>query len=454
MALTTVNASSGSVTNQLISFFAEAKPQISTIIYYNHRYILPMNVYKSLGLVREIAGESAQHFEAGWIHPNFHAYATVAAAQGANLTFRIAAEDVINDTVYARETDTVQFANGTSGSIITKTKVGTGNWTVTVQPYDTSFTLSVTAGDAVWIIGNSQLEGTGSPEARDTGRELVQYPLQIVKEKFKATGSALTTELWQKTDQFGQMRDTLNSGMLDSEFRMIEQLGNIATFGPLNVNASNTDTNMYSIDYVVDTQGNDTPYVGGTYGINELKENIRYANKKATGTKFLFLQAPEMNLSCTTGLSDVFSQNPSLFGSMGKSEYSSTFIAGYEQTAQDLGVAIEFSKISYGGYQFHLCPVHQWGTEVGGGADGFQQTGYGYQIPLTKSQDAEGTLRDRFMMTYKRKDRWNRAMQVWETGAQATVPTSDVDELSVNYLGHWGTEFFGAEHFQRVSPAA
>jgi hypothetical protein len=163
--------------------------------------------------------------------------------------------------------------------------------------------------------------------------------------------------------------------------------------------------------------------------------------------------APELNLSMTTGMSDVFTQNPNLFGSVTSSEYSKSFMAGYEPQAAIMGVDIDFKKISYGGYTFHLCPVHQWGLDVSGGADGFKQTGYGFFIPLTKAQDAEGTLRDRFCMTYKKKDKYNRAMKVWETGANAAIPTDDVDVLNVNFLGHWGTEFFGAEHFQRVIPA-
>jgi hypothetical protein len=447
------NATGGAITNSLISFYGEAKPQFSTIIFYNHRGILPMNVYKSLGLVEELAVELAQHVEAGWIHPNFHAYAAASAAQGANLTYRIALEDVVNDTVYPRVTDTLLFNDGTAGSIVTKTHVGLNNWTIEVQPYNTSFTLAVSTGEACWIIGNSQAEGTGQPTARDTGREVLQYPVQIVKETWQGTGTALTDELWQKSDQFGQMRDTYNSGYLDAEYRFVEQIGNIATFGPVNANTGNSDTNMYSIDYVVDTQGNDTPYVSGTYGINELKENIRYANKLQSGWKFLFLQGPEMELSCTTGLSDVFSQNPNLFGTIGRSEFSDNFVKGVEDTASALGVSIDFKKIKYGNYSFHLTPVPQWGTAVSGGADGYLQTGYGYLIPLTLAQDANGTLQDRFKMTYKNLGRFNRAMKIWETGANAQNPTNDVDNLQLNFLGHWGTSFMGAQHFQRVLPS-
>lgn len=443
------NATSANASNQLLSFWEIAKPQYSNIVFYDHRYILPMNVFKSLGLMREIAGESAFHFEAGWIHPNFHASNTTS---GTTITVDIAVGDTQDGAYsYPRATDTVLFKDGTAGRITAKPAYNQ----VTITTLEQGQSLSVTAGDAIWITGNSQIEASSAPDSRVTGRSKYEFPLQIIRETVDMTGSALTSQLWYEKDQFGNMRDTYNSGYLDAEFRFLEQLGNTAIFGPVNglTNGGGLPTNMYSMDYVTSTSGKTLPYVNGSYGINEFKENIRYARKKASGSKFLVMAAPELSLAMTTGLSDVFTQNPNLFGTVGKSEFSSTFTAGYENDAKEKQVDINFKKINYDGIDFHIVNVQQWGIEVGGGANGFKQTGYGFFIPLTKAQDAAGTLMDRFMMTYKKKDRWNRAMQVWETGAQAQVPTSDVDELKVNYLGHWGTEFFGAEHFQRVKPS-
>lgn len=450
------NSTQAPVTNQLLSFWETAQPQFSNVVFYNHRYILPMNVFKSLGLTMEIQGEIAYGFEAGWLHPNFHAGNTVTAgAPGATLTFQVSPNDVTDGSyVYVRETDTVLFKNNTSGEVTSVVDAGGGVFNVTVTPFATSYTLAVTAGDAVWITGNSQAERTGSPRPRTTGYSKVQYPLQIIKEAVDMSGSALTDKLWYEKDQFGQMRDTYTSNYLDAEFRFLEQIGDTAIFGPVNSNPAITKPNMYSMDYVVGTNGKTINYTAGNYGINEFKENIRYARKKASGSKFLVLAAPELSLCMTTGLSDVFAQNPNIFGnaSVTASPLNSQFIAGYESEAKQQGVDINMKRLNYDGIVFDICNVQQWGIEVGGGASGFKQTGYGYFIPLTKSQDVPGKLEDRFTMTYKKKDRWNRAMQIWETGAQATTPTNDIDELQINFLGHWGTKFNGAEHFQRVKP--
>jgi len=57
-------------------------------------------------------------------------------------------------------------------------------------------------------------------------------------------------------------------------------------------------------------------------------------------------------------------------------------------------------------------------------------------------------------MTYKKNFRWNRSVQIVETGMQASVPTNGVDEVNINMLANWGTEFYGAQNIQRVVPSA
>lgn len=447
MAISQQNASSFQNTTAMQSFFEVAKPQISNIIFYNRKYILPMNVFKTMGLTREIKGELAEHFEAGWIHPNFQAGQTVGAVGVGNpISFNVAASNIINGNIYPRVTNIVLFKNGNSGIVTSVTAPQ-----VTITPLDPAFNLSVTQGDSFWIIANAQVEGSSPMTSADTGRELLQYPLQNIRENWSGTGQAITNELWFDKDQFGNMRDTYSSGYFDAEFRFWEQVGNAAIFNPFNAGGT-TASMMYSMDYVADTQGNTTQYVGGNFGINEIKELKRYAAKQASGSHFIFMVAPDLYDSIQTGASDVLSQNPNMLANAGNTTFSTLFTAGYENYAKQLGINIQFSHINFAGHLFEIVPIGQWGLDTTGGAAGFKQSGYGYCIPLTKSADASGTLRDRFCMTYKKNLKWNRAIQVVETGMQAQVPTNGVDEVNINILGQWGTEFFGAQNIQRVKP--
>ena len=371
--------------NAMQSFFGEQKPQISNIVFYNHKGILPMNVYKTMGLTKEVAGETAQHFEAGWVHPNWHIASNATAnGPGQTLVVVVAAADVVNNTVYTRVTDTIWQANGNYSSVIAKNLVG-GNWQITLNPYDPNVTLSVTAGDAMWIIGNTQLEGTDQPAPRSTGRQLLQFPLQTIKETVTFTGTALSNELWFSADQFGQPRDTYNSGYIDGDYRFVEQMGNITTFQTPNTNPNNTDVNMYGIDYVVNSTGFMVDYFNGSYGINEFKQNIRYANQQGTGKRFWLMTAPEMNLSFQTGASDVLAQNPNQFvkEDASNSDYTEKFTAGYQQMATGAGLEVDitFKKLMYGGSAFYICEVQQWGYSSTGGANGWGVTGNGYFSP-------------------------------------------------------------------------
>lgn len=450
MSITQQNATSFQNTTAMQSFFEVAKPQISNIIFYNRKYILPMNVFKTMGLMREIKGEMAEHFEAGWLQPNVHAAANATAGgAGQTLTFTVSANDVTNGNIYPRETNVVLFKNSTSGIVTDVT--GTS---VTVTPLDPTYTLSVTAGDALWIIANAQVEGSSPMAPADTGRELLQYPLQIIRENWSGTGSAVTNELWFDKDQFGNMRDTYSSGYFDAEFRFWEQVGNSAIWNPYNNNTGSVPQSMmYSMNYVADTQGNTTQYVGGNFGINEFKEMKRYAAKQASGSHFMFMVAPDLYDSIQTGASDVLAQNPNVLANAGSTTFSTLFTAGYENYAKQLGIDIQFSHVNFAGHLFEIVPVGQWGLDVTGGAAGFKQSGYGFAIPLTKSADAAGTLRDRFCMTYKKNFKWNRAFLAVETGMLASTPTNGVDEVNINMLGQWGTEYFGAQNIQRVKPA-
>ena len=441
----------GQNNNAMQSFFTVDKPQMANIVFYNNHGILPMNIFKTMGLQEELAGMLSQHFEADWVHPNFHAGNSISAGgPGQQLVINVAASDVVNGTVYSRVTDTIEQSNGNWSSVVAKNLVG-GTWQLTLNPYDPTVTLSVTQGDALWIIANVQAEGGTSPAPRDTGRQLFQYPVQIFGECWNATDQGLTNELWFAMDQLGQSRTTYNSGYIDSEYRFLTQLGNAMVFQTPNTNPSNTDVNLYGIDYVVNSVGNVVDYFNGSYGINEVKENLRYANKLGSGGRFFVMSGPEMQMSFNTGSSDVLAQNPNQFVHVAEdSTYTAQFAGGYakEATEEGLMTDITFTSLKWGTTKLFFNEIKQWGYDSTGGANGWNTSGNAYMIPLSRCEDVEGTVQDRFRMTYKKLADVNLAMFIWLTGAFAPNPTSDQRIKQINFSATWGTKFFGPQHFQ------
>jgi hypothetical protein len=455
MATQNTSGISGTETNSLDALMDVVKPQISNIAFAKQGYLLPANIFKTMGMLRPIAGEVSYHFEIGNAHPNFQTSTTVTGAAGADITITVSAASSFDGKVYPRVTDTVRFKNRTAGKVITKTQNGT-TYDLVIRPFDVTGVLATTSGDFLWILGNAQPEGGSDVEPRVTKKTKVGFPVQIIREDFKPTGSALTNEWWINRDQNGNARNTYASGVFDTEFRYWEQWGNILLFNPLNTNTSGiTEATTYSLEYLVTSSGLDLPYASGSFGITEFSELIRYYNKNkgAAGNKFLGLVGPEFNLSMNKGISDVFSQNPIVFAGQGTSAWADKFTQGVETEMKENAVDINFRIINYSGMTFYNSQVEQLGLNTTGGATGFKESEYGFFIPLTKGVNQSSDVKDRMTINYKKYDRWDRMVSVKEFGRNAMVATSPEDTLTVDYLGHFGLETWGLEGFALCRPS-
>jgi len=454
MATQLTSGVSATETNSLDALMDVVKPQISNIAFAKQGYLLPANIFKTMGMLRPIAGEVSYHFEIGNAHPNFQTSTTVTGAAGADITITVAVASTFDGEVYPRVTDTVRFKNRTAGKVITKTQNGS-TYDLVVRPFDVTGVLSTTSGDFIWILGNAQPEGGNVVEPRVTKKTKVGFPVQIIREDFKPTGSALTNERWINRDQNGNARNTYASGVFDTEFRYWEQWGNILLFNPLNTNTSGiTEATTYSLEYLVTSSGLDLTYQSGSFGLTEFSELIRYYNKNkgAAGNKFLGLIGPEFNLSMNKGISDIFSQNPIVFAGNGTSAWADKFTQGVEKEMKENSVDINFRIINYSGMTFYNSQVEQLGLNTSGGATGFKETEYAFWIPLTKGVNQSSDVKDRMTINYKKYDRWDRMVSVKEFGRNAAIATNGEDTLTVDYLGHFGLETWGLEGFALCRP--
>lgn len=442
-------------TNALDALMDVVKPQISTIAFAKQGYILPANIFKTMGMLKPLAGEVSYHFEIGNAHPNFSTSTTVTGAVGGDITITVAAASTYGGKVYSRVSDTVRFKNKLGGKVITKTVNGL-TYDLVVRPFDSTSTLSTTNGDFLWILGNGQGEASTGVDPRVTEKVKVGFPIQIIREAFEPTGSALTNEWWITRDQMGQARNTYASGVFDTEFRYWEQWGNILLLNPLLANVAITESYSYSLEYLTNANGFNLPFATGNFGIVEFSELIRYynVNKGAAGNKFLQLAAPEFNLTQTKGLSDVFSQNPIVYAGSGQSAWVDKFTQGSEQIAKDNAVDINFRVVNYSNMCFYISQVEQLGLSTTGGATGFSESEYAFNIPLTKGVNSASDVKDRLSINYKKWDKWDRMVSVVQLGRNAPMPTNDTDTLTVSYLGNFGLETWGLEGFTMATPQA
>lgn len=440
-------------TNALDAVMDVVKPQISNIAFAKQGYLLPANIFKTMGMLRPLAGEVSYHFEIGNAHPNFQTSSTVTGAVGGDLTITVAVASTFAGNVYPRVTDTVRTKNKLGAKVITKTQSG-NTYQLVLRPTDPTSTLSFTANDYLWILGNAQPEGGSSVDPRVTEKTKVGFPIQIIREDFQPTGSALTNEWWINRDQMGNARNTYASGVFDTEFRYWEQWGNILLFNPLVTNPGITEAYSYSLEYLIGANGLSQPFNSGNFGLTEFEEIIRYynQNKGASGNKFLQLAGPEFNLSQQKGLRDVFSQNPIVMSGSGTSAWVDMFTAGTESIMKENAVDINFRIVNYSNMCFYISQVEQLGLNTTGGATGFNESEYSFNIPLTVGVNAASDVKDRMIINYKKYDQWDRMVSVKQFGRNAPIATNSTDILQVDYLGHFGLETWGLEGFTMCIP--
>lgn len=446
-------STSAQETNALDAIMDVVKPQISNIAFAKQGYLLPANIFKTMGMLRPLAGEVSYHFEIGNAHPNFQTSTTVTPAQGADVTITVAASSTFADNVYPRNTDTVRTKNKLGAKIISKVQNG-NTYDLILRPTDPTSTLSFTANDYIWILGNAQPEGGSALDPRLTEKTQVGFPIQIIREDFEPTGSALTNEWWINRDQMGNARNTYASGVFDTEFRYWEQWGNVLLFNPLVTNTGITEAYSYSLEYLIESNGLNQPFNSGNFGLTEFEEVIRYynQNKGASGNKFLQLAGPEFNLSQNKGLRDVFSQNPIVMAGSGASAWVDMFTAGTESLMKENAVDINFRIVNYSNMCFYISQVEQLGLNTTGGATGFTESEYSFNIPLTVGVNAASDVKDRMIINYKKYDQWDRMVSVKQFGRNAPIATNSTDILQVDYLGHFGLETWGLEGFTMCTP--
>lgn len=451
-----VNSTSGNYTTTFASAFGNLKPQISNQLWWRFGYFCPINALKTMGMYRKVAGASAQHYETGHPVPNFHVGAVITppAVAGDPIVLTVAAADVVANTVFPAVGETVRFKNDLSGYIETKTFTG-GAWRLTIRPWDTSWTLSASAGDGVWMIDQLSAEGSASPNnSKNAPMELVSYPLQIIRNSEEITGSGELTELWNTVDQFGNPITPYYLQTMLGEMRQTTYWSNATFFGHPNFNTANISGNrMYGMDYTISNGGYTQNYNAGLYTLVELQTQARVAMKNSSGNEFFMIGGPDFNFAAQNGLSSVFAQNPIVYEGAGNSEYAPRFQANESELAGQKGIAINIRRVNWGGVHFHWCNVQQFGQTQTGGETGFKQTGYAFCIPLSKSYNVKGTFQNRFNLTVREMQGKSREMQMWSYGGSAPQNKNGDDKMTIEYLSEVGTEYQDISKFQIVKPS-
>ena len=389
-----------------------------------------------LGNKAPVDSTTFYHYEEGFIHSK-----VTATHSGGTLTVSAplqfdAAEDTAVDAISnLRAGDILQSAAGNVLRVGTVTGADEG-LTATV----TNISGSVVDDSTVYaIVGNAFAEGTDQPKGLTP--QVLEYKnyVQIMKEAYEVTGSALTEKIWFEVedpatgragylwalkgegDTFRRFNNYCETQMIvgkaqapSTGIAQTEGLEAFARSGNVNT-GSFTDSNSEVLDRITD-------FVNTLDAERGAKEN-------------LLLLGHDLSLAFDKNLTvnERFTNGGISYGAFGGS--------------QEMAVGFGISSVYLGGYTFHKVKYEPFSYPEMLGAIGYE--GQGCVIPMDSQRDAASrssipSLRIR----YKAAEGYSREMEHWmEGGAGLDVKTNGIDQLKLNYRTERGFEGFAANRF-------
>ena len=447
-----VSATGGVQSSALMTLTGLAQPQISNAYWWQYGFYTMFNTFNTMGMMREVAGDYAQHFEGG--HPvpawTVGSVVTPSGGPGQPIVLGVATTSVstITNTVYPQATETVRFKNTYSGYISNVALVG-GVWQVTVQPFDPSWVLTASIGDGIWQQSQLSIQGSQDPlNTKVTPDVEVSYPLQIVRNTGQIDGSGELTALWTTTDQFGNTITPYYKEWIPQEIRQTVYLDNSIFFSYPNLNGVASGANsMVGMDYAISNGGYTQSYPIGNFGLLQIQELARVAMKNSSGNEFFGFGGPDFDFAAQNGLSAIFSQNPIVYDAGGINEPMLTKFAANEGefsseiTEGAKGIVVNFRRVKWGPVNFIFTPYQRIGSVQAGGMPGFKESSWCFWIPMSKAANAKGTMIDRFKIAVRAYNGKSRKMQIWTYGGQSPENKNGYDGTIIDTLSEMGPEY-------------
>ncbi len=447
-----VGATGGVQSSAVMTLTGLAKPQIVNMYWWQYGFYTMFNTFNTMGMIREVAGDYAQHFEGGHPVPNWQVGSVVTPSPGAGqaIVLGVAAANVsgITSTVYPAATETVRFKNGTSGYINTVALVG-GVWQVNITPFDPSWVLTASVGDYIWSESQLSIQGSQDPlNNKITPDVEVSFPLQIIRTTGTLEGSGELTELWATTDQFGNTINPYYKEYIPQEIRQTVYIDNEIFFGYPNLNSVAGGANkMVGMDYAISNGGYTQSYPIGNFGLLQIQELSRVAMKNTAGNEFFGFGGPDFDFAAQNGLSAIFAQNPIVYDGGGVNEpMLSKFAANEGEFSTDVtgaakSIVVNFRRVKWGPVNFIFTPYQRIGSAQAGGAPGFKETSWCFWIPMSKAGNAKGTMVDRFKLAVRAMNGKSRKLQMWTYGGQSPQNKNGYDGTIIDTLSEIGTEY-------------
>lgn len=403
-----------------------------------------------LGNKAPVDSTTFYHYEEDWLHSKVSLTASSAVTTiGAPVTLTVANADMILEGVDdpavdaihpIREHDILQAADGTVLLVTDISDSDTGPSITAELVSGASAASAVTFA----ITGNAYPEGSDQPSGLTPGLSEYKNYVQIMKEAYEVTGSALTEKIWFEVEDPATGRtgylwalkgegDTFRRFNNYCETQMITGIGR----GPNNASGAMTE----GLEAFAKS-GNTADYTYGQDGVItaiELIIDTLEDNRGAKENLFIMGHNMAMNFDADLSINDRFVNGGISYGAFN----------GSQEVATGFGI----DSFYRGGYTFHKMKYAPFSYPELLGAIGYKDKGC--VIPMDEQRDASTrssipSLRIR----YKAAEGYSREMEHWmEGGAGLDVKTNGLDVLKLNYRTERGFEGFASNRFVWVDKA-
>lgn len=390
-----------------------------------------------LGNKAPVDSTTFYHYEEDWIHTTVTGVLNAAGASATTLTITAPVEafgSTVDDVSSVRIGDILR--NG-EGGVVHVTNVNPAATAITATVVPVVATSLVAQSDVYAIVGNAFDEGTDQPKGLTPGVNEYSNNVQIIKESYEVSGSALTEKIWFEVndpatgrtgyvwalkgegDTFRRFNNYMETQMIvgvqnASGTPMTEGLEAFARTGNV-VTGSTIDSNASTIAHLEEL-------VGDLDANRGAKEN-------------LYIMGFDLALAM-----DKYLTIDSRFVNGGISY-------GAFNGSQEVATGFGIDSFYLAGYTFHKMRYEPFSYPKLLGAIGYK--GKGCVIPMDSQVDASTRASiPSLRIRYKAAEGYSREMEHWmEGGAGLDVKTNGLDVLKLNYRTERGFEGFASNRF-------
>lgn len=415
---------------------------------------------KELGWQKEVDQQQFHHFEQNRLNQNVLIETTATATgPGAALVVDIDPTEFVNGKTYARPNWTITFLDYKKAWI---KSVDTSLQQMTLIPFDSTYTISVTAGQAYAIGASAWGEGTGQPIGEIQGYVKRNGWVQILKDNATATGTAMTDRAFPNVKQLAayiadappELGNTLVAMcQAQIDYSMAVQFSDLIYWGEENNNASlivSPDAlalgggvkSTKGLNQVTNSLGSTINYPLTTLSLGDFYDITNILDREMVDPNFPIIH--RMGRGQYIEREKMFAANGAI-----------NFQAKY--TRDDINkkifdkkagkeVFFNYTNLTIGEYTFLASTEPTFTDNKGMGTANYSTPNLGFLIPTTGGTDRDGNTLDAICMRYKKLGSYNRMMEAWSTDWHQ----NNYDVKAWQMRSNVGVEFFGANRFIKL----